>query len=1230
MYFDLRLWRLTSGLRLHMLAGVVLGFAALGAGIARFAFLGVALARVFDGQGLSGAAWPLAGAAVAVLLRGLFDRLRLRQADATAVAVQGRLRTLLFDRIAALGPAWFAGERTGGVMLSMIDGVEQLQSFFGQYLPQLAIAAVAPIAIFLFMAWWDVPVALVLLAAALLTLGLPMLVHGWDKRAAIARQRAFKAYGADFLDAVQGLPTLQALGQSGVYGARLADRARELYRSTFRVLGLSVLTRGVTDTGMALGAAIALLLGAMRVDSGQMSLEALLVVLMAGTEIFRPLRDLRGVLHQGMIGQSAAAGLHALLEAVPEVPPDGVPLRLPPGAPPGIEFDAVRFAYRGGRRPAHDGLSFTIAGGERIGIVGASGAGKSSILRLLLRHYDPDAGRVRIAGQDLRSIAPASIATHVAIVAQDAMLFHGTVAENLRLGRPDASQDALEAACRAANAHDFVRALPGGYDAVIGERGVRLSGGQRQRLAIARALLRDAPILVLDEALSAVDAENEALIQDALELLMRGRTTLIMAHRLSSVMTADRILVLDGGRVAETGSHAELMRQGGLYHRLMGAQAAERQGSVPAERREDGVAEGAANATTGQPGAPAAAPHGSVAPPAGGAAEPTVGSHDAAVEPTAAGHDEPVDLSAQAAAIGWRETLASLGRYILPWRGLLAATVFCGIGRVIAFIGVGVLGALLIGALKDGAPTATLAVALLVAAPLAGLLHWLESWLAHDMAYRLLAEMRIALFAQLDALGPAWLMAHRSGDLVSLATGDVETVEYFYAHTVAPAVVALLVPATVLAVLALVAWPLALALLPFLLFAGLSPVRGRARVDRLGTEARGALGALGAHVAETIQGLGDLLAFDAVAARRTAFRARVEAYQDRRLALLHDQGAAAVALDIATGLGGIAVAAVGALMVAHGQLEATLLPMLILLAIAAFLPVSEIAQVGRQLADTLASTRRLRAVARETPAIRGGDQVPATPSGGSAVRFEGVGFTYPGRSRPALIGLDLDLPAGHTAALVGSSGAGKSTVAALLLRFWDPQAGRVLLDGVDLRRLTLDGLRRHVALVAQDTYLFNDTLAANIRLARPDASDADLARAVDRAALADFVASLPLGLDTPVGERGVQLSGGQRQRIAIARAFLKDAPVLVLDEATSHLDAISEAQVRQALDALMRDRTVLVIAHRRSTIRDADAIMVLRDGMVVETGRHAALMQRQGSYARLVAWQMEEAGRAAE
>jgi ATP-binding cassette, subfamily B, bacterial len=1201
MYFDRRLWELTHGLRGRIALAVLLGLAAAAFGIARFALLGALLARVFKGAGIGAIALLAAAVGGAVLLRALLDHARTIIAHENAGRVQQALRGRLYDKIAELGPAWFAGERTGGVMLSVVDGVEQLQSFFGQYLPQVAVAALTPLAIFLFIVWWDVPVAAVMLAAALVTLVAPTAWNGIEGRKSRERQQALKRFGAEFLDAVQGLPTLKAFGQSRAYGERLAERARELSDTTMRVLATSVMTRGITDASVAVGAAAALILGVWRVSHGLMTIEALLIVLMCGTEVFRPLRDLRTVLHQGLVGQSAAAGIHALLAAEPLVkagivpPPQPSPAsggggavrqwRAGGGQSPAIEFADVHFSYPGGRRPAHDGLSFRVAAGETVGIVGPSGSGKSSIARLLTRSFDPQQGAVLVGGRDVRALDIEGLHGCIAVVHQDTYLFHGTVADNLRLGRPHATQAELAAAARDANADEFIRQLPQGYETIVGERGLTLSGGQRQRLAIARALLRDAPILILDEALSSVDAENEALIQQALDRLARGRTTLVLAHRLSSVIGADRILVLDRGRVVEEGRHAELIRRDGPYRRLMGGQAEERAGDL--DFAIDDLRE---------------------------AAEPN------------SGDNAPAKASATADEVGAAATLATLVAVIRPWRRRFAIVVASGIGRVAAFIGVGVVGALAVAAVKTGHPFIALLIALAALAPLAGLLHWLESWLAHDIAYRLLAELRIALYRKLDQLAPAYLVRRRSGDLIALASQDIETIEYFFAHTVAPALVAVLVPAAVLTTLAIVAWPLAPALLPFVLFAGLAPVLRRRHIDRLGAAARDALGLLGAYVTETIQGLQDLVAFQAVGRRRDGFMAAVAAYQKTRLALLGDLSSQTAQLEIATGLGGLAVAVVGARLVAVHDLAATTLPLLILLAVAAFLPISEIAQVSRQLADTIASTRRLYAVHHETPAVHDGQARPPAPLGGSAIRFADVGFAYPGARHGALADVSLAIPGGATVAIVGPSGAGKTTLANLLLRFWDPDAGEIFVDGVDLKEFDLDHLRRRIALVSQDTYLFNDTLRANVTLADPAADAAAVRRALDEAALGDFVDSLPQGLDTPVGERGVQLSGGQRQRVAIARAFLKNAPTLILDEATSHLDAVSESHVRGALAALMRNRTTVVIAHRLSTVRDADRIAVLDRGQLVEFGPHAELIAKGGLYARLIRRQLAAAG----
>jgi ATP-binding cassette subfamily C protein CydCD len=552
--------------------------------------------------------------------------------------------------------------------------------------------------------------------------------------------------------------------------------------------------------------------------------------------------------------------------------------------------------------------------------------------------------------------------------------------------------------------------------------------------------------------------------------------------------------------------------------------------------------------------------------------------------------------------------------------------------RVLALIGVGIVSALVVAAVKQSQPFTDYLIWLAVLAPLAGVLHWLESWFAHDMAFRLLAQMRIDLYNKLDELAPAYMVRRRTGDLVAMATHDVELVEYFFAHTVAPAFVAVLIPTLVLATLFYYHVGLAMALLPFLLLVGMSPMLARRRIDRLGSQAREVLALLNAHAVDTIQGLSEIIAFRQSGRRRDDFIATIQQQLQVRLAFFRDLTLQTALLEIATGLGGLAIVASGAYLVSHGTLDATLLPLLTLLALAAFLPVSEIAHIGRQLADTLGATRRLYAVHNETVPVRDGagtEFIAADDHKRAALAMNHVSFSYFDNQRLALDDVSLQVPAGQTLALVGPSGAGKTTVAHLFLRFWDPQQGEVLLNGHDLREYRLETLRQQIALVSQDTFLFNDTLRANILMAKPSASESELRAALERASLAEFIDALPDGLATRAGERGVRLSGGQRQRIAIARAFLKDAPILILDEATSHLDAVNEQAVRQALEELMSERTTVVIAHRLSTVRHADRIVVLRDGRVVEAGTHDELLQRdQGLDRSLVRRQLASAAAA--
>ena len=1269
MYLHARLLALTEGVRLRIFFAAAMGILAAAAGIARLAVAGVVILKVVrDEAAFSTLVVPLLVMAALIVLRAGLQYLQDMISHHTASIVKVQLRKRLYEHSLALGPGYFDQSRTGDVLLSLADGVEKLEAFFGQYLPQMIVAAVAPLLIFAFMAVLDLQIGLIFLGFALMTLFVPNLLHRWTKDSSMSRRQTYGELGADFLDAVQGLGTLKAFGQSRARGQLLGQRARRLYHTTMGVLAANMATSSITILGISGGAALALGWGAFRVSNGDVELRSLLIVLMLGVEIFRPLRELVQLYHEGMIAMSSADGIFAIMDTSPEIvdpaangdiagiksqipeksshPPfekaEGISAQRPQediqgsndlALVPEITFDQVEFAYDRGRRPALRQVSFSLAAGETLGLVGPSGAGKSTVVWLILRFYDPQQGRVLLGGHDLRDLPLELLRQQIAVVTQDTYLFHGTVADNLRFGKPDASQHELEDAARAANAHEFIAELPQGYDTVVGERAVRLSGGQRQRIAIARALLKDAPILVLDEAMSSVDAENEDVIQQALDRLMRDRTTLVIAHRLSSVVNADRILVLEDGRVAESGNHRELVAAGGAYARLM----AQQQDSADHLWLED-------------------SPRASSGGEAGGESEPTTDArhHAEDGEATAGaaisfgdGHHHEVEAHlhqgpsgslegddgrgtmAPAASIGIFTVWARLLQLVRPWWGQLALTFTMGLLHHGSVIGLGVIGALLVGQVITGGGLTVLLVLLGVFVPIVAFFTWAESWMAHDLAYRLLAEMRIDMYNKLDPLAPAYLVRRRSGDLISIVGGDVETVEYFFAHTITPFFVAVLVPAGVIATLAVISWPVALVLAPFLLSVAISPFYAQRRSERLGEDLRSQLGDVHAHMVDSIQGLREVSAFGRGPDRTAEMVRNGWRFAHTQFRLLKERALQIGFIESMTALGGLAVLTTGIWFKIQGDISRPQLILAVILSIAAFAPISEIARTVKQLMETLAASRRVFAVHDEPVPVKDGRGVALGGNGAGstapAITFEAVDFSYGPGEPQALQTVAFTVEPGHTVAMVGRSGAGKTTCANLLMRFWDPSDGRIMLGGHDLRDFGLDQLRQQIALVTQDTYLFNSSIQDNLRLGRQDASDADVEEAARQANAHEFITSFPDGYNTLVGERGMQLSGGQRQRVSIARALLKNSPVLVLDEATSHLDAVNEQQVRQALERLMEGRTTLVIAHRLSTIRDADQIVVLDHGQLVEQGTHQELLAHPGLYAQLVSTQLVSA-----
>lgn len=561
---------------------------------------------------------------------------------------------------------------------------------------------------------------------------------------------------------------------------------------------------------------------------------------------------------------------------------------------------------------------------------------------------------------------------------------------------------------------------------------------------------------------------------------------------------------------------------------------------------------------------------------------------------------------------------------IRPHLGLMSLAVISEILRQVSGIGVAVLGAALFARAVAGTAIEELypyAAAMIILGLARGTFGYLGPYLSHVAAFRILVDLRDEFFWAIEPLAPAKLARRRTGDLVSTAVSDIELLELFFAHTAGPAVVAFIVPIIALTALATINLLLAEALLIFLILLILMPRLAFWLGTTLGERLRGQQALLNSQELDTIQGMKAILSFGYSRQRieelseNSATLLALQARQARNIGL---QSAAKISIVSA---GTLAVLLCASILVRQNSLAPGFLPITMILASSVFLSITSVVEISKQLSLTRAAARRLFLLLDEQPAVRDESGLgPAVPieSIEPSISLQDVSFRYAPDEPLILSSISLEIPAGSTVALVGTSGAGKSTVINLMLRFWDPEAGRILLGGSDLRRYPMMQLRRLFSVVSQDVFLFSDSIRENIRLGRAEASDAEVEEVASRARIHDFITTLPQGYDTLVGERGVRLSGGERQRIAIARALLKGAPILVLDEATSSLDAENERAIKEALMERREGRTTIMIAHRLSTVVDADWIFVINGGRVVEQGRHEDLIARKGRYARLV------------
>jgi ABC-type multidrug transport system fused ATPase/permease subunit len=541
-----------------------------------------AVSLVFSHSPFSALIPYIMGALGAVASRGLLSMVFEIYAKVMAARVKTRIRFFVFDKILRLGPGYVHHERSGRIQSLVLDGIESLEPFLVNYAPCIISIGITGLAIGLYLLHLDWLTGIVTIAAMLLCVGVPYLTVPLVSHSIVSYWRSYASLNAQYVDSIQGMNTLKAFNAGKKKGAELAADASNFYREQIRNTSLSLIDSGLMMILMGVASCVTAALAAYRTDLGIIATSSVAVFLFLGVECARPMADLNRYWHTGFLGLSVAQGLFEIIDRELSIREKESPdTRSLDQKLPDVEIRNLSFAYRTTARKALDGASLNIGAGKIAAVAGPSGSGKSTLVNLMLRFYDPQEGEIRIGGIDIRDYELDYLQSKIAVVFQETYLFSGTIGENIKMARPEADDEAIVGAARTANAHDFIMALPQGYGTVISERGTTLSGGERQRIAIARAVLKDAPLLILDEATSSVDAKSEALIQQALERIMKDRTTIVIAHRLSTIKNADKIFVLDEGRLVEEGNHEQLVSLGGVYANLINAQRkAEEQGGM--------------------------------------------------------------------------------------------------------------------------------------------------------------------------------------------------------------------------------------------------------------------------------------------------------------------------------------------------------------------------------------------------------------------------------------------------------------------------------------------------------------------------------------------------------------------------------------------------------------------------------------------------------------------------